>query len=376
MLKTYLKIAWRQLKNNRLFGTVNIIGLAIGLTVSLLLFLYVRHETSFDKYHSNSKNIYRVVVSGKMDNTTVKLAGAPNVVGPTFKSEISEIREMSRWIRNEFGQSANILYGNKKFFEKNIYWADSSLTSIFDIPFVQGNPKTALTRPKTIIINETIAKKYFGNESPIGKTLKLDNRLDCEITGVFKDFPDNSMLDADLIGSFYTKEWMNRLSWGNASFETFFLMHDNVDVKAVDAKMTAVVDKHIPKEEQWYTLNLQALQDIHLYSRDIHSYTSRHGDLQQVKILSLLALAIIVIACINYMNLATARSQKRFRETGISKTMGATSRTLIARFYIETALFVLMSVAVSFLLLLLAMPLFNSLTNLNLSLRDITSPGI
>jgi putative ABC transport system permease protein len=201
MLKTYFKIAWRQLKKNRLFGTVNIVGLAIGLTISLLLFLYVRHESSFDNYHSKGKNIYRLVFNARLDGVAERWAGNPNIVGPTFKQELSEVRDMTRWIRHNFGESANFLYGDKKFFEKNLYWADSSITTIFDIPFVHGNPATALTRPKTIIINETLAKKYFGNENPVGKVVKLDNKLDCEITGVFKDFPGNSTLDADLIGS-------------------------------------------------------------------------------------------------------------------------------------------------------------------------------
>jgi putative ABC transport system permease protein len=376
MLKTYFKIAWRQLKKNRLFGTVNIAGLAIGLTVSLLLFLYVRHETSFDKYHSQQKNIYRLVFNARMDENHEKWAGNPNIVGPTFRKEISEVRDMTRWIRHNFGQSANVLYGGKKFFEKNLYWADSSFTRIFDVPFVHGNAATALVRPNTIIINETLSKKYFGNENPIGKVLKLDNKLNCEVTGVFKDFPDNSTLDADLIGSFYSVEWMKTERWGNASFETFLLMPDKVDIKKTEASFASVIDKHVKKEDQWFSINLQPLSEVHLYSPDIKSYSSRPGDLKQVKILSLLALAIIIIACINYMNLATARSQNRFRETGISKTMGATSRLLIGRFYIETGLFVVLAVLVSVLLLFLAMPVFNSLTNLNLSIKNLLSPEI
>lgn len=376
MLKTYAKLAWRQLKKNRLFGAVNIIGLAIGITVFLLLFLYVRHESSFDNFHSKGKNIYRIIFNAERDDMAEKWAGCPNIMGPTFRSEISEIKDMSRWIKNDFGQSANVLYGDKKFFEPNLYWADSSLTTIFDIPMVQGYAKTALVRPKTIIISETTAKKYFGNENPMGKILKINNRNECEITGVFKDFPDNSTLDADMIGSFYSVEWMNTLRWGNASFETFILMNEHADIKRTEAKMAASIDKHVEKDEQWFSVNLQSLADVHLYSADIRSYTSRPGDLKQVKILSMLALAIIIIACINYMNLATARSQNRFRETGISKTMGATSRSLMARYYIETSLFVLLSILFSVLFLALAMPLFNSLTNLNLSMIDLASPGI
>src|SRR5688500_3722562 len=133
MLTTYFKIAWRQLKKNKLFGTVNIAGLAIGLTVSLLLFLYVRHESSFDNYHSKANNIYRLIFHASMDKQEEKWAGNPNIVGPTFKQELAEVRDMTRWIRHNFGQSANVLYGEKKFFEKNLYWADSSITRIFDI---------------------------------------------------------------------------------------------------------------------------------------------------------------------------------------------------------------------------------------------------
>lgn len=376
MLKTYFKIAWRQLKKNRLFGTVNIAGLAIGLTVSLLLFLYVRHESSFDKYHSKADNIYRLVLTARLDSKPEKWAGCPNIAGPAFRSEISEVANMTRWIRHNFGESANVRYENKKFFEKNLYWADSTITSIFDMPFIQGNPATALTRPKTVIINETLAKKYFGSENPIGKVLKIDNKTDCEVTGVFKDFPDNSTLDADIIGSFSSVEWMNRLVWSNASFETFLLMHPNADIQKTENKIAAVLDKHVEKNNQWFSFNMQSLADIHLYSADIKAYSSRPGDLRQVKILSLLALAIILIACINYMNLATARSQNRFRETGISKTMGATSGALIGRYYIETGLFVLISVLVSVLLLIVAMPAFNSLTNLRLSVVDLATPEI
>jgi putative ABC transport system permease protein len=376
MLRTYFKIAWRQLQKNRLFGTVNIVGLAIGLTISLLLFLYVRHESSFDNFHSKGKNIYRLVFNARLDGNAEKWAGNPNIVGPTFKKEASEVRDMTRWIRHNFGESANVLYGDRKFFEKNLYWADSSFTSIFDLHFVHGSAPMALSRPKTIIISETLSKKYFGNENPVGKVLKIDNRLDMEVTGVYKDFPDNSTLDADLIGSFYSVEWMNRPSWGNASFETFLLLPDQVDIKKTEASFAGIVDKHVKKEDQWFSISLQPLRDIHLYSSDIKSYTSRPGDLKQVKIVSLLALAIIIIACINYMNLATARSQNRFRETGINKTMGATAGLLIGRFYIETALFVLLSVLASIALLFLAMPVFNSLTNLNLSISDITNPGI
>ena len=377
MLRTYIKIAWRQLQKNKLFGLVNIAGLAIGLTVSLMLFLYVRHETSFDRYHSKATAIYRVVLNAHIGESTERWAGCPNIAGPIFKKEISGVEEQARWLRHNFGQSANVSYGDKKFFEKNLYWADSSFTTLFDIPFVYGNPHDALNKPGAIIISESIAQKYFGKDNPLGKVLRIDNRTDCAITGVYKDFPANSTLDADLIGSFYTMEWMSRnQGWGNASFETYLLLNKHTDIGKMEAAIQSVLDKYLSKEEQWFSFNLQPLTDIHLHSAGITAYTTRTGDWKQVKILGLLALAILLIACINYMNLATARSQNRFRETGISKTMGASLQSLVARYYLETALYVLIAVVLSLVLMVAGLPLFNTLTNLQLSVNALADPVI
>ncbi len=377
MLKNYLKIAWRQLSKNKLFSLINISGLAIGLTVSLLLFLYIRKELSFDRDFRQSDNIYRIVFNADLDGKVEKWAGCPNNAGHTFKSSIADIRAQSRWIRHEFGRSANVLYKDKKFFEKNLYWADSSLTTIFDLPFIAGNPATALTRPNCVIISKSIAEKYFGKEEPLGKVLKIDNNYSCEVTGVYKDFPHTSTLDADLIGSIYSVGWMVRdQPWSNASFETWLLLNPATDPAKVEKQIKATVDREVAKADQWFSFSLQPLRKVHLYSEDIKSYTSRPGDLRQVKIVSILALVIILIACINYMNLATARSQKRFREVGINKTIGATSGMLVRKFYAETGLFVLLSVLAGIALLILAIPLFNSLTGEQLSAGDLLHPGI
>ncbi len=206
--------------------------------------------------------------------------------------------------------SAKKRYGEKKFFEPNLYWADSSLTRIFDIPFVYGNPATALTQPNTIIISESSARKYFGTGNPVGKIIHIDNNISCMVTGVYKDFPSNSTLDADFIGSFYTVAWMNKnLVWSNASFETYLLLRPGAGYHQVEKTMATIVDSKVAKEDRWFSLVLPPLKKVHLYSADIsNTWTSRVGDLKQVKIVSILALVIILIACINYMNLATAKS--------------------------------------------------------------------
>ncbi len=378
MIKNYFKLAWRQLRNNKLFGWVNISGLAIGLTVSLLLLLHIALENSFDTYHSNAQHIYRLLLDATEDGKKEIWASSPNIAGPTFRQEISDVAAQTRWIKHQFGESANIRYNGKKFFEQNLFWADSSLTSIFDIPFVQGNPATALVRPNSIIISETTAKKYFGTETPLGKILHIDNTLLCEVTGVYKDFPPNSTLDADFIGSFYTVGWMNKnMVWSNASFETYLLLNPGADYRKVEKAMADIVNSRLAKENRWFSFELQPLKNVHLYSSGIsNSYTSHIGDLKQVRIVSILALVILLIACINYMNLATAKSQNRFREVGINKTLGATGGMLITRFYAETAMFVLLSVAVSFLLLIPSIFLFNHLTGEQLTLSGIFTPSI
>ncbi|MBS1563399.1 MAG: ABC transporter permease, partial [Bacteroidetes bacterium] len=377
MIKNYFRIAWRQLRNNKLFGWVNISGLAIGLAVFLLLLLHVQRETSFDVWNSRSPQIYRLLLDADRDGNKEIWAGSPNIAGPAFKSGIGDIVQQARWLKHEFGQPANVRYGSKVFSEQAVCWADSSITSIFDIPFLKGNPSTALTRPNTIVISESSAKKYFGSIDPIGKTLSIDNKTDCEITGVYRDFPGNSTLDADFIGSFYTG-WMNKsLVWSNASFETWMLLRPGADPHKVETTMSAIVKKEVPDGKQWFSFHLQPLSQVHLYSSDVqNSYTSRTGDLRQVKIVSILALVILLIACINYMNLATAKSQNRFREVGISKTLGATGGMLVSRFYAETALFVLISVGAGVLLLLPAVPFFNHLTGEALSLHALFSPSI
>ena len=378
MLKNYFKIAWRQLRNNKLFGWVNISGLAIGLAVSLLLLLHIRRENSFDAYHRQAPQIYKLLLDASRNDKQEIWSGCPNIAGPTFRQEIGNVAAQTRWIKHNFGESANVRYGDKKFFEQNLYWADSSLTSIFDIPFLQGNAATALNRPNAIIISETTARKYFGSENPLGRLLHIDLKLQCEVTGVYKDFPANSTLDADMIGSFSSVEWMNKkLVWSNASFETWLLLRPGADYHQVEETMARVVESKVPKDDRWFSFHLQPLLQVHLYSANVRdSYTSRTGDLKQVKIVSLLALVILLIACINYMNLATAKSQNRFREVGISKTMGATAGMLIRRFYAETALFVLLSVAAGVLLLIPAIPFFNRLTGEQLALSELFNPFI
>ncbi len=379
MIRNYLKIAWRSLLKSKLFTALNLLGLALGLTVSLLLMLYVKDELSFDKYHSKAKDIYRVGVTATFDGKSEKWANAPNVVGPTMKNEVPEVVQQTRLLLNDFGQTAFVNSGERKFAEKKLYWVDGTIFDVFDIKLLQGNPKVALQDPNKVVLSQSTAKKYFGEENPIGKVLKVGSKYSLEVTGVYEDLPHNFSLDADLMGSFNSVEWASKnLVWSNSSFETYLLLTPNASQQKVEGQMMKILEKNIPnKEERWFSLWLQPLVDVHLNSGDItNSNTKRLGDAKQVKILLILALVVMVIACINYMNLATARSQKRFKEVGINKTIGATNGQLIGRFYTETTLTVVLALVLSLAFLILALPVFNQLADKSLSITNIFTPEV
>jgi putative ABC transport system permease protein len=378
MLTNYLKIAMRNLMKNKLFTGLNVLGLALGIAVALLLLVFVKEELSFDRYHSKVERIYRGVAEVDFGDIKEKWATYPNIVGPTMKSEIAGIEEQMRMWEHNFGEPAFVRVGNNNFVQKNFCWADSSILSIFDLKLLDGNEKTALNGPYKVILSESIANKYFPKKDPIGRFIKIDNELSLEVTGIYRDFPQNSTLDAEVIGSFPSVAWtVKNLSWSNVSFETYFLLRPGVDPKSIEKQFAVVYDKYVSKADQWLKFGLQPLQDVHLYSASIgHSYSDRVGDPQQVRILVILALIILIIACINYMNLATARSQQRYREVGITKALGANRAQLARRFYMETGVLVTFALALGIGIMLAVLPLFNRLAGKQFDLWDVLSPEV
>lgn len=378
MLKNYLRLSFRNLLKNRLFSIINIGGLAGGITIALVLFLYIDNEYCFDTFQNNKHSVYRLICNASMDGTNEKWGCSPNIAGPVFKADIPEIKEQVRLVRHNFGDPANVKFNDNVFLENNLYWTDASITAIFDLEFVKGNKTTALQKPNSIIINESTEKKYFGNASAIGKILQIDNNLKCEVTGVFKNLPSNSSLDADILGSMSSIAWMvDNLVWSNASFETYFLLRENVDYKQVEHKIGIDAKNKMNDDASWISFSLQPFLDIHLSSADIqNSYVKNTGDKNQVKTVSMLVIIILLIASINYMNLATARSQRRFKEVGICKTLGADRWELIKRFYMETFLLVFASVVLAFILLIIFLPYFNSISGTKLQIIALLNPKI
>ena len=378
MLTNYLKIAFRNLLKNKLFAGLNLLGLALGIAVALLLLVFVKEELSFDRYHSNVAHIYRALAKVDFGDGEQTWAGLPNSMGPVMKNEITGIAEQMRMWEFNFGEKAMINADANKFSQENFYWADSSILRIFDIKLLSGDPATALNGPRKVILCKSVADRYFPNRNAVSQTIKIENSLVLEVTGVYEDFPSNSTLDAEVIGSFPTVERMhNELTWSNSSFETYFLLRPGVDPELVEKQFAKVLDKYVPKENQWQTFQLQALKDVHLQSTSVSSsYSERAGDPRQVRILIILALVILTIACINYMNLATARSQQRFREVGITKAVGATRMQLARRFYLETAVLVALAVGIALILVMVFLPLFNQLAGKTFGIKDVLTPTV
>ncbi|MCX8491059.1 MAG: ABC transporter permease, partial [Cyclobacteriaceae bacterium] len=377
MLFNHLKIALRNILRNKSFSLINIGGLAIGLTTFLAISLYVVDELSYDRFHEKKDRIYRAVISADFGGQTNKWGGAPNLLGPTSMKEIPEVEKAARVFHHNFGELGFIATETEKFSENELFYADPEVFDVFTIPFLKGNSKAALSRPNTIVISESAAQKYFNGVDPIGKVLTIDNDKPLEVTGVYKDFPANSFLQCKLIASF-SSNWFGQdknQNWGNASFDTFFLLNKGASQEQVDKKIEAMLAKNIEKDNRWFTIALQPLLDIRLSSGDLNATYDRrsYGDLGQVKILIGLALIVILIAAINYMNLTTAQSQKRNKEVGIAKTLGATFGQLNGKFYLESAVFVLISMLVSLVMFTLALPLFNNLSGKLITMQFASS---
>lgn len=373
----HLKLAWRQLRKHRFFSLLNLLGLTVGMTAAMALFLYVQKEYAFDRYHHNADQIVRVNLKVADGDLEENWASAPNIAGPALKEAMPEVKAFVRLLHHNFGRTASVAFGNKRFSEERLFWADSAMLEVFDVSLIAGDRATVLDRPKTAMLNASTAKRIFGEQSPIGQQLLIDNESSVEVTGVYADFPDHSSWQPNIIGSFSSVGWAyNNLYWSNASYETFLLLRPGFDLADIDTKMQAVLGKAVAPENQWFSLWAQPLKDIHLYSSNITSgYASRIGDARQVRLMGMLALVVLLLACFNYINLTTARSQQRLREVGISKAIGASTRHMVSRFLTETALLTGLAVALSIGLLTLVTPSLSALTQRDLQWQQLLENG-
>ena len=377
MIKIFLRIAARQLYKRKGYSILNILGLTAGMVCCLLIFEYVAYERSYDDFPKKAERIFRVqdeeYQDGKM---VVACAAAMPGVAPSMKRDFPEVENAMRLYRSGFLLTNDA--GNLKF-DEHVYYADHSVFDLFDLPLVGGDTGKALSGPNKMILSESVARKYFGRENAVGKVLHFvfnGESRPLQVTGVFRDFPDNSHLKLSILVSYETLSFLRgyygknnpaETSFGWTDFYTYILLKKGVDPRQVAAKLPAFIDKYynkIPANKNSgdrYTLSLMRLKDIHLYSH----YTEEaepNGDGQSVSFLFLIAFFIIGIAWINYINLATARSLERAREVGVRKVLGAVRGELIQQFMLESLLLNLLALGLALALILPVNPLFGQLT--------------
>lgn len=350
----------RILLRNKTYSILNIVGLSIGLAVVLLICLMVYNERSFDKSFKEAGHIYRLnsYLRAYMPGET--FASTSNKAGLALQERIPEFRKVVRTYPDSY-----IVQINDSPVSLSIMWADEDFFSLFDTPFVKGSPDEVMKQPNAIAISESMAEKLFGKEEPMGRRLMLDRGFPVEIKAIYKDYPKNSSFyDYRAVGPFNHSypDWLHTdIHFGNIDFETFVLLSDNAAPEALNQKIE-VIARELGGDNLFYIPRLQSLKDIHLYSARIHgSRTSFQSDIGRVRMLSLLAVIILLVACVNYMNLSTARAQKRSREIGVSKTLGATRGGLILKLSQETGLITAASLVLAFFLAYLFLPVFNSL---------------
>lgn len=380
MIYNYLKIAVRNLMKYKFISFINLFGLTVGLTCCLLIFTYILHELSYDKYHPNSSQVYRVTRTFNNAETgaiNLELSTIAPAFAPHLLNDFGEIESMTRTLKNT---SIAMKYGDKLFNETNSFFADQNFFDFFKVNVKKGNPKTALTEPFTVMLSEKIAKKYFGDEDPMNKMVRLDNNLDMKVTGIYEALPPNTHFHPELLISFITLndttvygEENLRTSYGNNSFFTYIKLPKDYDPQKMIARFPAFIDKHVDmgvafNPSKATSLGLQKLTDIHLHSHTDYE-AEENGDIKRVYVFSAIALFILLIACINYMNLSTARSSLRAREIGVRKVVGAQRKEIIMQFLSESVLVSWTAMLLAFLITWALIPWMNKMSGQTLSIN-------
>ena len=365
MIISYLKTALRNFLKHKGYSFINIAGLAVGITCCILILLWVFDELSFDRFHMKVDRLYRMVEEQTYTGGSVlKVAVTPAPLSPALKEEIPEIAESCRYTT---APRFLVEYGEHRFYESGLGMADPSFWTMFSFPLVKGDPETVFSPINTIVLSESMAEKYFGQEDPIDKVLRLENMFDLIVKGVMRDLPSNSHLRFDFLMPFVLLEFGGQRldQWGNNSYYTYVELAEAADPEAVNQKVRDFIQIHNPQSTT--TLHLQKLKDMHL-DTDYVADVAGHGDLRYIIIFSLTAFLILVIACINFMNLATARSGNRAREVGMRKVVGAYRTDILRQFLGESVLYAVVSFLLALGLSILLLPFFNRLAGKSIAL--------
>ena len=367
MFKNYFKVALRNIQRHKAFSLINITGLAIGMACCILIMLWVQDELSFDKFHDHKDSLYRLITqdpdaTGDLGNSTI-----PYALAPILKSEFPEIVNFTRYQDLSWILTCSFTYKEKKFYEPNFFLADPTFFEMFSFSFIKGHPAAALQDIYSIVLTEETARKYFGTEDPMGKVLKINNVADLKVTGVIQNLPHNTHMQFDLMSPIQLLGEQKISSWAWESF-SYIQLQSDTDLTAFREKIAGSLTKHSPQTWVKSKVNFQPVAKIHLHQG--------RGDIRLVYIFSSVAFFILLIACINFMNLATARSAKRAKEVGLRKIVGAHKPQLIRQFFNESLLLAFIALIMALILVRVVLGAFNNLTLKPLSMDIIANPAL
>jgi len=381
MLKNYIKVAFRSLRRQPGYTALNIIGLTVGIASSLIILLYTFHETSFDKQHAKGDRIYRLSTGFTEPDGSFKWANMTSKAAFTVKNENPEVEQAARMQGLSRQGSMRFELNQVDYYQENVYAADSTIFELFDYEFVAGNPETALEAPNSIVINQSMATKIFKNENPIGQIIKSggDREMSLQVTGVYKDMSYSSHLIAEALISWKTIFPDGDTSWGQWGVFSYVLVNEGVTQEALQVKLDSTVAKYIAPIFDPVNIKVKMipvpLKSIHLTS-DFENEPVPAGNIQYVQIFAAIAIFLIIIASINYMNLATARSTRRSMEVGLRKVMGAQRSSLIGQFLTESILITLISLVFSILVMIAVVPGINSIVGTNLAIEGLLDTNV
>lgn len=385
MIINHFKIGFRVMRRHLTYSSINIIGLAIGLSAVILIALFIKDELSYDRFHTKGDQIVRLSYKLETPNSTRQAAKLPFPIKDVLISNYPEVIDVARFY-NWGGDTPLLEYGNHKYTEEGIYFAETDVFKVFDFEFVSGNPETALKDPRSIILTEKMVKKYFGNEDPMGKVVRYKNEDDLIVTGVMKDIPDNSHIMFDVLVpiELQRQRWMGwgthtydlEKDWNWAAAWVYVYISPEIDVNAFEAKVQAIADEYLnTKDQSGFTLEVQPLYDIHLKS-DKSSEARANGNMTQIYAFGAVAGLILFIACINFINLTSAQANERLKELGLRKIMGAEKHQLIGQFLTESFILIAIASVIALIISWSTLPFFNDFMNKNLAINFDDVPFI
>ncbi len=362
MILNYIKTAIRYLRRDKLYSTINILGLALGIASCVICYLHINYELSYDQFHTKKDQIYRVV-KGNLE-TGKYWAGMSAPVPPKLKQEFPEVKEYARIGKFSWDPKTMVQYNNQSFYEDHFLLVDPAFFKIFDFEFIEGNPETALSSVNSVVITKSNAEKYFGNENPIGKVINADGKFDYQVTGVIEDPPFNSHLDFDFLISFQNisslfGKWASE-SWNAFNYFAYIQTDKGINIDHLKQKIRSY--KFILNNDQeasFEYIDLQPLSDIHFQQNRGNQKPAYN--LNYIYIFIAIAFAVLIIASINFINLTTAKSQQRIKETGVRKTIGASRFQLITQYITESMVTTFFALIIALLLLHLLIPTINQI---------------